>query len=66
MGREKPNKMDIIRAARAAGSASQRFLVLGNTADCFRVTGRIALSYRVLHCSNVANGRLRQSTRQLG
>ena len=66
MYREKPNKMDIIRVARTAVSASQRFLVLGNTADCFRVTGRVALSYRVLHCSNVANGRLRQSARRLG
>ena len=66
MCREKASEMDIVRAARAAISAAQRFLVLGNTADRFRIAGRLALSYRVLHCRNVANGCLRQSTRRLG
>ena len=40
--------------------ASQRFLVLGDTATRFRAASRAALSYRILSRSNITNGYLCQ------
>ena len=40
--------------------ASQRFLVLGNTAAGFGTASRAALSYRVLPRRHIANGCFRQ------
>ena len=41
-------------------------MALGNPSVCFGGAGRAALSYRVLPCSNVADGGFRQSARGLG
>ena len=58
--------MGVVWFARATVFATQRFLVLEDTAARFRSTGRAALSYWLLPCGDVANGSFRQSARGLG
>ena len=51
--------MVVVRFARVIVLTSQRFLALENAAARFRDTDRVTLSYRLLHCGNIADGRLR-------
>ena len=58
--------MVVVRLTRAVVFTAQRFLVLEDTTARFRSASRVALSYRLLPCGDVANGSLCQSARGLG